>query len=307
MRIVFFGTPEFAATSLSILISNGKKVVGVVTACDQFGGRGGKILLESPVKKVAEAHHIKILQPKSLKNKEFIAELISLKADVFIIVAFRMLPEVVWSIPPMGSYNLHGSLLPKYRGAAPIHWAVINGETETGVTVFKLKHEIDTGDILMKESMPIFDNDTTGSVHDRMMVLGADVLLKAMDKIQNHAEFIVQNEKEVSHAPKIFHDDCRINFHVQAKKVYDFIRGMSPYPGAWMTLDGTECKILSVFYSLEKNTHPGQIETDGKKYLYIHTIDGKIEVQTIKMAGKKLMSIKEFLSGYRIQNLFVGD
>ncbi len=307
MRIVFFGTPEFAATSLHTLITNGKNVVAVVTSCDQLGGRGGKNLIESPVKKMAEAHHIRILQPKSLKNKEFIEQLMSLKADIYIIVAFRMLPEVVWTIPPLGSYNLHGSLLPKYRGAAPIHWAIINGEKETGVTVFKLKHEIDTGDILMKVSMPIFENDTTGSVHDRMMVLGAGVLLEAMDKIQNNAQFMIQDEKEVTHAPKIFHDDCKINFFQSTNKVYDFIRGMSPHPGAWVKIDGIECKILSATFLLNKETKPGHIDTDGKKYMNIETKDGKIQIETIKMAGKKLMSIQEFLSGYRLQQLFIGD
>lgn len=302
MRIIFMGTPDFAVPSLDILVKNGFDVVAVITATDKYGGRGGKKLIESAVKKYAVAQDIPVLQPKNLKNEEFQDELRTYKANLQIVVAFRMLPVAVWDMPPLGTMNLHGSLLPKYRGAAPINWAVINGEKETGVTTFFLKHKIDTGDILMQEKLAIESNDTAGTVHDKMMELGAEVVLKSVQKIQSKDyELKAQDDLLVTKAPKIFHDTCEVNFDQPTQKVYDFIRGLSPYPTAWTTIDGLEVKI----YEVEKEAigtdeEPGTIKTDGKKYLKIATQDGYIELKSIKMQGKRRMSIKDFLNGYQL-------
>lgn len=308
MKIVFFGTPDFAEYTLKTMIEAGFDVVAVVTTRDQMGGRGGKQLLESPVKKYAVSRQIPVLQPEKLKDPAFIEQLKAYDADVFIVVAFRMLPEVVWNMPPMGSYNLHGSLLPKYRGAAPIHWAVINGETETGVTIFKLKHEIDTGDIILRAKMAVSQSDTTGDVHDRMKVLGAETMLKALALIEKGPVFIKQDDAEASPAPKIFHEDCQIDFNQPGQKVYNFIRGMIPHPAPWTILDGHECKILEAeLVDAESKDSPGTITTDQKKYMYINTADNCISVKKLKIAGKKEMTIQEYLSGHKIQTLSVGD
>lgn len=308
MKIVFFGTPEFAEFTLKTMVEAGHDVVAVVTTRDQMGGRGGKQLLESPVKKYALSGNIPVLQPAKLKEPSFIEQLKNYHADVFIVVAFRMLPEIIWNMPPLGSYNLHGSLLPKYRGAAPIHWAVINGETETGVTIFKLKHEIDTGDIIIQEKMPIYKTDTTGDVHDRMKVLGAQTMVKALTLIKNGPVFIQQNDAESSPAPKIFHEDCRIDFNKPANKVYDFIRGMNPYPSPWTIINGHECKIIEAELTDDASEgRPGSIKTDQKKYLLIKTSDTCISVKKLKIAGKKEMTIQEFLTGNKIRELSVGN
>lgn len=301
MRIVFMGSPEFAVASLDRLVKEGYEVVGVITATDKKGGRGGKKLLESAVKKYAVEKGIKILQPKNLKNPDFIEALRSLKADLQVVVAFRMLPEVVWNMPPIGTINLHGSLLPKYRGAAPIHWAVINGETETGVTTFFLKQEIDTGDVLMMEKMPIGLDETTGEVHDRMMALGAEVVLKSVQKIaQKDFKLTPQNDALVSKAPKLYHDTCKINFDQPTKKVYDFIRGLSPFPVAWTVLDELELKIYSAKPELVDHNHePGQLVTDQKSFMKFATQDGFITVHDLKLQGKRKMPIKDFLNGYK--------
>ena len=307
MKIVFFGTPEFAEFTLKTMVESGYDVVAVVTTRDQMGGRGGKQLLESPVKKYAVSRDIPVLQPEKLKDPSFIEQLKSYHADVFIVVAFRMLPEIVWNMPPLGSYNLHGSLLPKYRGAAPIHWAVINGETETGVTIFKLKHEIDTGDIIIRAKMPVYEDDTTGDVHDRMKVLGAQTMIKALSLIKNGPVFIQQNDAESSPAPKIFHEDCRIDFNKPAQNVYNFIRGMNPYPSPWTILNEHECKIVEAEVTDETfEGRPGAVKTDQKKYMLIKTSDKCISVKKLKIAGKKEMTIREFLSGNKIHQLFVG-
>jgi len=306
MRIVFFGTPEFAVESLDILVRNNHQVVAVVTSKDSYGGRGGKQLIESAVKKYAISKGLPVLQPEKLKNNLFLEELKSYNADIFIVVAFRMLPEVIWNMPPLGSYNLHGSLLPKYRGAAPINWAIINGENETGVTSFKLKHQIDTGDVLISARIPIDQDDTAGSLHDKMKILGAKVVLKTIELlIENpNPTFIPQDETKACHAPKIFHDTCEINFQQETQKVYNFIRGLSPYPAAWTTIDGKECKILIA--SKSESSHSimdaGSIYTDGKKTLNIKTLDGSIDVLELKMAGQRAMKINEFLAGNKIKD-----
>lgn len=301
MRIVFMGTPEFAVPSLEILLQNGYTVPAVVTAADKPGGRFG--LQESAVKKFALSHGLRVLQPEKLKNPEFLEELRALRADLQVVVAFRMLPEAVWNMPPLGTLNLHGSLLPKYRGAAPINWAIINGETETGVTTFLLRHEIDTGDVLFQEKMPIGENDTAGDIHDRMMVLGAQVVLRTVQAIERgEARPLPQSDAEATHAPKIFTETCRIDFAQPTARVHNFIRGLSPYPGAWTMLDGKTLKILQTLKTGPGAVAlpPGQFVSDGKNYLKISALDGFVEVLELQMEGKRRMNVKDFLNGYKI-------
>ena len=302
-RVVFMGTPEFAVPSLRIIVENGYNVVGVITATDKYGGRGGKQLIESDVKKYAVSQGLHILQPRNLKDPEFLDELQSLNADVQFVVAFRMLPEVVWNMPPQGTYNLHGSLLPKYRGAAPIHWAVINGDRETGVTSFKLKHEIDTGDLIFQERLTIGPDDTTGDMHDKMMVLGANTVLKTLEAIrQNTITFYPQDDSLVCKAPKIFHEDCEIDFSNTVQENHYFIRGMSHFPGAYTHISKVETKILKakINNSLDKAAEIGTIHSDNKKVLSIRCVDGWIDVLELKMSGKKRMDIVTFLNGYKV-------
>ena len=297
------GTPQFAVPSLEILVQHGYQVVAVVTSTDSYGGRGGKTLLESPVKKYALSQHIEVLQPTNLKSPKFIETLKSFNADLQIVVAFRMLPEVVWNMPHLGTYNLHGSLLPKYRGAAPINHAIINGETTTGVTSFKLKHEIDTGDILIRKSIDIKEEDNVGSLHDKMMALGADVILDTVKMLESgNVHYIAQNDDEATPAPKIFHETCKINFDQPVKKVYDFIRGLSPYPAAWCYADGKEMKVLKSSFelSMDDANQPGYIIIDQKKMLKVKCQDGFIQFITIKPEGKKVMEIHEFLNGHKV-------
>lgn len=295
------GTPDFAVPSLDALYQNGYNIVGVITATDKKGGRGGKKLIQSAVKKYAVEKGLKVLQPKNLKAPEFVEELKSLEADLQIVVAFRMLPVVVWDMPPIGTINLHGSLLPAYRGAAPIHWAVINGEKETGVTTFFLKHEIDTGDMLMQEKLDIGADETTGDVHDKMMELGAKTILESVKKIESgDYQLQPQDNSKVSKAPKIHNETCEINFDQPTEMVYNFIRGMSPYPAAWTTLDGLNCKIYKTTKGVDAPLQePGSMSTDGKKFLRFFTLDGFIEIQELKLQGKRKMSIKDFLNGYK--------
>ncbi len=297
------GTPEFAVPSLDILRKNGFNIVGVITSTDKYGGRGMKKLIESDVKKYALKHGLKILQPKNLKDPDFIDELKSLKADLQIVVAFRMLPEIVWNMPPLGTYNLHSSLLPKFRGAAPINWAIIRGEKETGVTSFKLQHKIDVGDILFQEKISIGDDETAGELHDRLMGLGAEVVLKTAETIKmGKVELKPQDSTKASSAPKIFNDDCKIDWNKSNGEVYNFIRGLSSYPGAWTSLDG---KIFKIFkcskIECDDGVEAGTIDTDNKKYLKIKTKDGYIDVKEVKMQRKKKMDIKAFLNGYKIK------
>lgn len=304
MRIVFMGTPDFAVPSLKILIDAGYDVVGVITATDKYGGRGKKKLIKSAVKKFAESQGLKILQPKNLKAKEFVEELRSLQADLQVVVAFRMLPEVVWNMPPLGTMNLHGSLLPAFRGAAPIQWSIISGAKETGLTTFLLKHEIDTGDMLKQVVVPILDDDNAEDLHDRMMPAGAELVLESVQAIEK-GDYILtpQDGSKVSKAPKIHHEDCEIDFQRNVKDVYNFIRGMSPYPGAWTRFDDKEVKILKTRISdhVDQLEMPGFIEVESKT-MKIHCIDGAIEVIELKMEGKRKMFVKDFLNGYQIQS-----
>lgn len=316
LRIVFMGTPEFAVSSLDALVKAGFNIVGVITAPDKPAGRGMKIN-ESPVKKYALEHQLKILQPEKLKSPEFLEELKLLKADLQIVVAFRMLPEVVWNMPPKGTINLHGSLLPHYRGAAPINWAVMNGEKETGVTTFKLKQEIDTGDILLQESFPIGENETAGEVHDKMKEIGALLLVKTVKGLaagslkETPQSPIGIRETSVSdsplttyhaplkHAPKIFTDTCKIDWDKTTEEIHNLIRGLSPIPGAFTFLHD---KMLKV-YRCEKEltttlSEPGKYETDAKTFLKIACSNGYIIIKELQLEGKKKITIEEFLRGY---------
>ena len=311
LRIVFMGTPEFAVASLDALIKTGYNIVGVVTAPDKPAGRGMK-MTESAVKKYAVEHGLKVLQPEKLKSPEFLTELKSLQADLQIVVAFRMLPEAVWNMPRLGSVNLHGSLLPQYRGAAPINWAVINGEKETGVTTFKLQHEIDTGDILLQESFPIDENDTAGEVHDRMKDIGAQVLVKT---VKGLAEGNLKEKPQstdnsqhstdtglLKHAPKIFTETCKINFSKTVEEVHNLIRGLSPFPGAFTELNGKTLKIYRSEKEISSITiTPGFHETDGKTFLKFACADGYVHAKELQLEGKKKMLIEDFLRGYHFR------
>ncbi len=296
------GTPEFAVPSLDILVKNKYNVVAVVTSTDSYGGRGGKQLIESSIKKYAIEHHIPVLQPTNLKSPGFIEQLKSFEADLQVVVAFRMLPEVVWNMPPLGTFNLHGSLLPKYRGAAPINHAIIQGETETGVTSFKLKHEIDTGDVLLQKKVPVYENDDAGILHDRMMNAGAEVVLETVKLIESGKyTFLKQDDSLATKAPKIFHETCKIDFKKPVDQVYNFIRGLSPYPGAWCVLEGKEIKILKTKKRMFIDDYEaGTIVTDHKKSLEIKCKDGYIQVISLKPQGKKEMSVIDFLNGNKI-------
>lgn len=301
LRIIFMGTPEFAVASLDALVQAGCNIVGVITAPDKPAGRGMQ-LTQSAVKQYAVAHQLNVLQPEKLKNPDFLEQLRALKADLQIVVAFRMLPEVVWNMPPLGSVNLHGSLLPKYRGAAPINWAVINGEKETGVTTFKLKHEIDTGDILLQASFPIEENDTAGEVHDRMKAIGANLLVETVKGLANNS-IIEQPQpfsESIPHAPKIFTETCLIDFNQTAQQVHNHIRGLSPFPGAFTRLNG---KLFKIFDTRVDPTTPtsahGQFETDGKSWFKFACSDGYIQVLHLQLEGKKRMPVTEFLKGFR--------
>ncbi len=300
-RIVFLGTPEFAAASLKALVKAGMNVVAVVTAPDRPAGRGME-LKQSAVKQLALELELPVLQPEKLKSPGFLEELKAFKADIQVVVAFRMLPEVVWNMPLLGTINLHGSLLPQYRGAAPINWAIINGESITGVTTFKLKHEIDTGNILLREEIPIGERETAGELHDRMMIIGADLVVRTVRGLfaGELKEQPQDTGMEIKHAPKIFTSTCEINWNQPVKKVYDLVRGLSPYPAAFTQLDG---KILKIF-SAEKitgdhNEVPGHMETDKKSYLRFYCADGYLDVTELQLQGKKRLKIKEFLRGYR--------
>ena len=296
------GTPEFAVPSLRILVENGYDIVAVITATDKLGGRGKKKLIESDVKKFAVANQLKVLQPKNLKAPEFVAELRALKADLQIIVAFRMLPEVVWNMPRLGTVNLHGSLLPKYRGAAPINWAVINGEKETGVTTFLLQHKIDTGDMLLQKSLPIGENETTGEVYERLMTMGAGVLLETVQLLAS-GDYTPkkQDNTKVTKAPKIFHDTCQIDFQRNTLAIHNFIRGLSPYPTAWTMLGEKKLKIFRTEKELVSHNSPsGQFFSDNKNFLKVSTLDGYIHLMELQLAGKKRMAVKDFLNGFKI-------
>jgi methionyl-tRNA formyltransferase len=302
LRIIFLGTPEFAVPSLQILVDNGFKVVAVVTAPDKPQGRGQKIVY-SPVKECALRYDIPVLQPTNLKSLEFIEQLKSFKANLQVVVAFRMLPEAVWSMPEIGTFNLHASLLPQYRGAAPINWAIINGETETGVTTFFLKHEIDTGSIIFQEREPIYPDDTVGTLYERLMTKGANLVLKTVRAIQSgDYSTIPQNEANVKHAPKIFKETCQIDWSQPSDQIRNFVRGLSPYPGAWTTLNGKTYKVFSVLIADKRagSEGPSEISSDNKNYLYVRTADGWISIEELQPEGKKRMKIQEFFRGNKI-------
>jgi methionyl-tRNA formyltransferase len=313
LRIIFMGTPEFSVQILKGLIEGGYKVVGVVTTPDKSAGRGLKVQ-ESDVKKYAVQQNLKVLQPEKLKNKQFIDELKSLNADLQIVVAFRMLPEQVWGMPKMGTFNLHASLLPEYRGAAPINWAIINGEEKTGLTTFLIDNEIDTGKILLKKEIEIKKTDSAGDLHDRMMILGANLVKETIEIIASGSikpvkqTELINNPDQIKAAPKIFKEDCRVNWHQKSEKIYNFIRGMSPYPCAWTTLKNTETGNmlnLKVFKSdyqvLDHQLNPGSIKHQ-KDVLFVSAVDGFISLKEIQLEGKKKLKIDEFLRGFSIEN-----
>ncbi len=298
------GTPEFAVPCLEILVENKFNVVAVITAPDKPQGRGQK-LVPSPVKEAALKHHLTVLQPSNLKAPEFVEELKSYNANLQIVVAFRMLPEMVWNMPSIGTFNLHASLLPQYRGAAPINWAIINGEKETGITTFFLKHEIDTGSIVFQEKETINDSDDVGQLYERLMHKGAHLVLKTVQAIES-GNYTLQPQPdgiEIKHAPKIFKETCEINWNQTSEQVRNFVRGLSPYPAAWTTLNGKVFKIFRCHKASSDNRHliaSGQIATDNKNYLSIKTADGWIGVEELQPEGKKRMTIQDFFRGNKI-------
>ena len=300
LRIIFMGTPEFAVPSLEILIEHKINVVAVVTAPDKPKGRGQKVI-ESPVKASALEHHIPVLQPTNLKSPEFLEELKSYNANLQIVVAFRMLPEVVWSMPSLGTFNLHGSLLPQYRGAAPINWAIINGEKKTGVTTFFLKHEIDTGSIIFQEKEPIYETDNVGSLYERLMKKGAQLVLKTVKAIErgSYPSLPQPEDVQIKHAPKIFKETCEINWNQPSKRIIDFVRGLSPYPAAWTTINGKTFKVYSVSQG-SPHTKNNEFITNNKNFLHLRTADGWISIDELQPEGKRRMKIDEFFRGNKI-------
>lgn len=308
LRIVYMGTPDFAVESLKALVEGGYNVVGVITMPDKPAGRGYKIQY-SPVKEYALEKQLPLLQPEKLKDETFLEALRQWNADLQIVVAFRMLPEVVWNMPRLGTFNLHASLLPQYRGAAPINWAVINGETQTGITTFFLSHEIDTGRIIQQKTIEIAETDNVGIVHDKLMKQGAQLVTDTVDAILNgtvqtyeQSEFF-NSDTVLKPAPKIFKETCRINWSQSIKTIYDFIRGLSPYPAAWTELEDANGKKLSVkIFETEKiskqpDSPCGTIYTDGKNFIDVAANDGYIRIHSLQLSGKKKMSSKDFLCG----------
>lgn len=301
LRIVFLGTPEFAVPMLEILHHSRHRVVSVVTAPDKPAGRGMNLSF-SEVKKYAVAENLPLLQPMKLKNETFLEALRALHADIFVVVAFRMLPEAVWNMPPLGTINLHASLLPNYRGAAPINWAVINGETETGVSTFRLKQEIDTGEIILRQRVPIRPDETAGELYAELMDTGKKVLLQTIDSIADDNYKLVPQDHitEVKPAPKIFTETCRIDWSKSAAEIYDLVRGLSPYPAAWTNLQGKLLKITRCNKFLSRhNRQPGETESDGSSYLRFYCADGYIEPTELQLEGKKKMNIGDFLRGFK--------
>ncbi|WP_336834571.1 methionyl-tRNA formyltransferase [Sphingobacterium siyangense] len=304
MRIIFMGTPDFAVASLEALIQSGEQVVAVVTVPDKPAGRGQKIH-ESAVKIFATQHNIPVLQPAKLRDEAFLDELKSFQADLQVVVAFRMLPEIVWNMPKFGTINVHASLLPQYRGAAPINHAIINGEKESGVTTFLLQHEIDTGNILLSKKVAIKETDNAGDLHDNLMVAGAETLLQTIQQLkagtlQPKPQEVLLTTEPLKHAPKIFKEDCKINWDQPTAQVYNFIRGLSPYPAAFTLLNDKVLKIYSTEKELVNTaTTPGTIETDKKSFLKIAAQDGYIVISDLQLEGKKRMNVVDFLKGYR--------
>lgn len=308
------GTPAFAVPCLNILVENNYEVVAVVTAPDKAAGRGQQIQ-QSAVKEYAVKKGLRVLQPTNLKDDNFIAELKTLAADLQIVVAFRMLPESVWNMPPLGTYNLHASLLPKYRGAAPINWAIIRGEKETGVTTFKLQHEIDTGNILLNQRVEITDTMTAGELHDKLMEVGSSLILKTVKQIEQSVstrtalQFIKQDDTQATHAPKIFKDTCRVDWNQSVEDIYNLVRGLSPYPAAWTELMHDDKTSLVKLYLTEKETFSGSATNgslicDGKQSLKVKCANGYLTVRELQLQGKKRMNVEEFLRGFKMKSEF---
>ncbi|WP_428668443.1 methionyl-tRNA formyltransferase [Runella sp.] len=299
------GTPEFAVSSLQKLVETGANVVAVITAPDKPAGRGLQ-LTPSPVKQYAVSQGIPVLQPEKLKNPAFLEELSSYKADLQIVVAFRMLPEVVWNMPPKGTFNLHASLLPQYRGAAPINWAIINGETQTGVTTFFLEHEIDTGKIIFQETEPIHEYDTVGTLYERLMQKGAELVVRTVEAVEegNYPQLPQAEAGVLKAAPKIFKETCEIQWNQSASAIRNFVRGLSPYPTAWTTLNGKICKVFKVSTANKEmqteTVEVGQFMTDHKSFLHFKTADGWVAIEELQLEGKKRMGIEEFLRGAKL-------
>ncbi len=304
MRIIFMGTPEFAVASLAALLEADENIVAVVTAPDKPAGRGQKVQ-QSAVKQYAVAQGLPVLQPVKLRDDAFLDELKSYRADLQVVVAFRMLPEAVWNMPPLGTVNLHASLLPQYRGAAPINHAIINGETESGVTTFLLRHEIDTGNVLFSQRVSIAPDDTAGDLHDKLMAVGATLLVKtvraiAMGEATPTPQENIPTENQLKHAPKIFKEDCEIDWHQPVDEAYNLIRGLSPYPTAYTWLDGQTLKVFKAGKEKTPPKHPpGAYHTDGTSFLKFACTDGYIDLLELQLAGKKRMDVQTFLRGYR--------
>jgi len=315
LRIIYMGTPDFAVEPLKLLVENKYNVVGVVTNPDKPAGRGQKIL-ESAVKKYAKTVGLNILQPEKFKNEEFLRNLKELNADLQIVVAFKMLPEVVWSMPKLGTFNLHASLLPHYRGAAPINWAIINGDKKTGISTFLLKHEIDTGNILFQEEINIDDDDNAGIIHDKLMYSGSNLVLKTVDAIINqnytpiNQDILINNPNDIKHAPKIFKADCKIDWSKDLNSIHNLIRGLSPYPAAWTEIYNSKNETIQIKIFItrkEEDSHNYEIGipvTDNKSYLKVAVNNGFISILELQMAGKKRMPINEFLRGFQKINEF---
>jgi len=307
LRIVFMGTPDFAVESLKKLNEEGYNIAGVITAPDRPAGRG-KHLKESAVKEYALANNLKVLQPEKLKNPNFLKELRALQADLQVVVAFRMLPEVVWNMPPLGTFNLHGSLLPQYRGAAPLNWAIINGETKTGVTTFLLNHEIDTGKILFRKEIDIQTNDTVETIHNKLMAIGANLVTETVETLAsgNYTAIAQDTSTPLKHAPKIFKDDCRINWGNNTQSIRNLVRGLSPYPAAWTTLINVEnAKTISakIFFTTYTDCReiatPGTIKSNQTSFLDVACNNGWLRITDLQLAGKKRMKIEDFLRGFQ--------
>ncbi len=315
LRIIYMGTPDFAVETLRLLVERNYNVVAVVTMPDKPAGRGHKIQF-SPVKQYALSVGLPILQPERLKDEAFLNELRSYNAHLQIVVAFRMLPQVVWDMPPMGTFNLHASLLPQYRGAAPINWAVMNGDTETGITTFFLTHEIDTGKVIQRRSIPIAESDNVGTIHDRLMTMGAEMVCETVDNIIAGSVVAIPQEELMTDeplrpAPKIFKDTCHLDFSRSAIELYNQVRGLSPYPAAWCEwISPSEevigVKVYEVSYTIVGHDYPcGSIITDGKKYIKVACKDGYLELKSLQIAGKKRLGTEELLRGFKLTNDFV--
>ncbi|MDB5264164.1 MAG: methionyl-tRNA formyltransferase [Adhaeribacter sp.] len=304
LRIIFMGTPDFAVPTLRTLVENKYPVVAVITAPDKPAGRGLKVT-QSPVKEYAVSQNIPVLQPVNLKAEAFLEELRQYQADLQIIVAFRMLPEVVWSMPARGTFNIHASLLPQYRGAAPINWALINGETETGVTSFFLRHQIDTGDMILQDKIPVSEDDDFGTLYEKLKHAGAALALKTVQAIAAGTVTLLPQptSHDLKEAPKIFKETCEINWHQAAPQVRNFIRGLSPYPTAWTRLDDKILKVFKAEVAANETAPaaPGTFSTDGKTYLHVATANGTLSLTDLQLEGKKRMAITDFLRGYRVR------